>query len=76
MLTDDERKYELLFNETTTRDADGRYQVHLPFKHNPRIDIGDPSKIAIQQYLRLDVGSYETCNWGKHIMIFYTSILL
>lgn len=58
MLPDNEKKYERLFNETTT--PDGRYYVHLPFKQNPPIDIVDSRKIAIQQYLHTFMASTLT----------------
>lgn len=52
VLTADETKCEEFFKSTTRRDAEGRYVVRLPMKHN--ICLGDSRKIAESQLYRLE----------------------
>lgn len=53
-LTDDERKCEELFQDTTSRDSDGHFRIHLPFKSELPLNLGESREIAQKQYVRLE----------------------
>lgn len=50
VLSLEEQMCENCFNETTTRDKDGRFVVRLPFNKNTDLTLGDSKEIALKRF--------------------------
>lgn len=53
-LTPEEQKCETHFAQTHRRSEDGRYEMWLPLKVDPRIELGDSESVARASLLRLE----------------------
>ncbi|XP_015608550.1 uncharacterized protein LOC107274206 [Cephus cinctus] len=52
--TEEDRRCEVLFEETTTQTADGRYEVQLPWKQTQCLSLGSGKETAFRRLLQLE----------------------
>lgn len=53
ILSKDEEACEIMFNNTTVRDHEGRFTVHLPLRENPEV-LGRSKQIAMKRFFALE----------------------